>query len=156
MDVKVLSQPAAHRGPEEIEEGNFLWIRAEAAIGFEQGDGSRIVQEISSPGLYQIDGGSDESYLVSVEADEVEVLTEMLEALGLEVEKIETHNGFPVEDSAALDNLAKYLNEQDSWSGADACEVFAEALMATGREIDTGGTPPVEAGGMGTSDGLGA
>ena len=47
-----------------------------------------------------------------------------------------THNGFPTEDSAALDNLAKYLNDQDSWSGADACEIFAEALQATGRAID--------------------
>ncbi len=44
-----------------------------------------------------------------------------------------THNGFPADDGAALDNIARHYQE---WDDDDVlCEVVAEAIMATGREI---------------------
>lgn len=38
-----------------------------------------------------------------------------------------------LDDQQALDALALYLGEQDSWNGGDVCDVLAEIIAATGR-----------------------
>lgn len=82
LTVKLDKIATPRRIPDEVHMG-MIGIQAVAAIAFEQPDGSSIVEEIHSGGLWQIDPGSSEDYLVSVEAEEVSVLHAMLTALGV-------------------------------------------------------------------------
>lgn len=38
-------------------------------------------------------------------------------------------------DTEALDELAAYMNRPGPWNGGDVCDVAAELLVKTGREI---------------------
>lgn len=52
-----------------------------------------------------------------------------------------THNGYPTEDSAALDNIAR---RYQGWEDDGALsEAVAEAVMATGREVSDQGPAPL-------------
>lgn len=38
-------------------------------------------------------------------------------------------------DAAALNEMAAYLRENESWNGGDFCELAAEAIARTGRRL---------------------
>ena len=64
----------------------FVGIRASVTVQIPHGkDGTKILQTITSPGLWGIESDSGKEYFQSVFAEESEVLADMLKALNVKV-----------------------------------------------------------------------
>lgn len=68
------------------DEWSLIGIRAQVEIAIPlRESGVCVIQEIISPGLWGIESDSDAAYLDDVYAQECDILTDMLTALGYEV-----------------------------------------------------------------------
>ena len=78
-DASYLSQPEFEDRAEQFKRGvfNFIGIRAKAEIVI-----GNTCQTITSGGLWGIEDDSEESYLATVESDEITDLCNQLSALG--------------------------------------------------------------------------
>lgn len=64
----------------------MMGIRAIATLHFPERDTeSKIIQRISSPGLFGIESDSDDTYFEQVEEDQIVILLDMLEAMHVNV-----------------------------------------------------------------------
>lgn len=72
---------------EEYKRGDFYFIGVQASIQLEIpiNDNHRILQTITSPGLWGVESDSDKEYLNSIYAEECNTLTDMLTTMGIVV-----------------------------------------------------------------------
>lgn len=67
---------------------HFVGIRASVEIEIPHGtDGTRILQTITSPGLWGIESDSGDTYMQEVFRDECDILADMLKELNVKVTK---------------------------------------------------------------------